>query len=250
MDINYYIGKKYNNLTILRFVDNKKHKHKLVEVKCDCGNENLMIKYLSSVIKGLVKSCGCARKGINKRYNKYNLEGDCGIGYDYKGKEFYFDLEDYDKIKDISWTVSVEDRVIGTLNNKNILFHKFITNTDKHTTIDHKDRNPSNNRKENLRIVTNSQNSKNTIGYGKMAKFGLKGVYWDEKHNIWCVKFKNNYITVYSKVFKNVTEAIEAKIEAEKIHFGEYRYAWEETIKWEELLEYEKELKTNSQLGG
>lgn len=36
----------------------------------------------------------------NKRYNRYDLTGEYGIGYTNQGVEFYFDLEDYDKIKE------------------------------------------------------------------------------------------------------------------------------------------------------
>ena len=35
-----------------------------------------------------------------KKYNTYDLSGEYGIGYTSKGEEFYFDLDDYDKIKD------------------------------------------------------------------------------------------------------------------------------------------------------
>lgn len=33
--------------------------------------------------------------------NTYDLSGEYGIGYTTKGEEFWFDLEDYDKIKSI-----------------------------------------------------------------------------------------------------------------------------------------------------
>ncbi|WP_368488451.1 hypothetical protein [Clostridium sp. BJN0013] len=39
------------------------------------------------------------------KYNTYDLTGEYGIGYDAKGNIFYFDLEDYDRIKDFYWAV-------------------------------------------------------------------------------------------------------------------------------------------------
>ena len=60
---------------------------------------------------GHTKSCGCLNNekrsllGKNsKKYNKYNLNGEYGIGWTSNtNEEFYFDLEDYDKIKDYCW---------------------------------------------------------------------------------------------------------------------------------------------------
>ena len=38
-----------------------------------------------------------------KQYNNYDLSGEYGIGYLFNGEEFYFGLEDYDKIKNYCW---------------------------------------------------------------------------------------------------------------------------------------------------
>ena len=51
----------------------------------------------------------CREKKINRckelfsKTNKYDLSGEYGIGYDSNGQKFYFDLEDYDKIKNYCW---------------------------------------------------------------------------------------------------------------------------------------------------
>ena len=183
LEMNEYIGKKFNKLTILKYAGKDKQGAKRVEVQCDYEKKTIFTLYLYNVKNGITKSCGCLHKIVNfemfKKYNKYDLTGEYGIGIDYKGKEFYFDLEDYDKIKDISWTVN-RNRVMGSLNDKIILFHKLITNTDKNIIIDHIDRNPTNNKKENLRVVTTSQNNMNKKGHGKMSEFGIKGISWDK----------------------------------------------------------------------
>jgi len=74
---------------------------------CICGN---YISVSSNHLKsGNVKSCGCLNSELvinrSKKYNTYNLTGEYGIGYTSKGEEFYFDLEDYDKIKDYCWCI-------------------------------------------------------------------------------------------------------------------------------------------------
>ena len=39
----------------------------------------------------------------NKKYNWYDLSGEFGIGFTQNDILFYFDLEDYDKIKNYCW---------------------------------------------------------------------------------------------------------------------------------------------------
>ena len=87
---------------------------------CDCGNPNEVLVLGYNLKNGNTTSCGCEhlknakRSGSltgkingkkNKKYNTYNLSGEYGIGYTTKGEEFYFDLEDYDKIKDYCWYI-------------------------------------------------------------------------------------------------------------------------------------------------
>lgn len=74
---NYYIGCKFNHLTILNTYV-KKNKRK-VQVKCDCIKQTIFETSYFGVIHSLVKSCGCAfaedravhfnNEYIGKRYN-------------------------------------------------------------------------------------------------------------------------------------------------------------------------------------
>ena len=72
--------------------------------RCDCGNETVVVG--SKLSFGHTQSCGCLMKEtssvLHKKYNTYDLTGEYGIGYASNGKEFYFDLEDYDKKKIIA----------------------------------------------------------------------------------------------------------------------------------------------------
>ena len=51
------IGKKFNNLLVLRENGKSKHGHTILKCKCDCGNEKDII--YSRVKNGKTKSCGC-----------------------------------------------------------------------------------------------------------------------------------------------------------------------------------------------
>lgn len=74
-NIQKYIGKKYNHLTIIgsvpREIKNGKKKEFKVECLCDCGNK--CIEIFTSVRSGKIKSCGCETvKNIERKelYNK------------------------------------------------------------------------------------------------------------------------------------------------------------------------------------
>jgi len=62
--------------------------------------------------------------------------------------------------------------------------------------IDHIDNNPSNNRIENLRPATDSQNQHNA-NIAKKNKSGVKGVYWHKATNKWKTQFKLNGKKMY-----------------------------------------------------
>lgn len=101
-------GRKFGRLTVLERGANDNSRGTKWWCKCECGNKVLVSKH--SLMWGLTKSCGCYQKEKsrengkqNKRYNTYDLSGDFGKGYTSKGEEFWFDKEDYDKIKDYCW---------------------------------------------------------------------------------------------------------------------------------------------------
>lgn len=109
-------GKKFCRLTVLRriedYVDEKTGRH-YVQWECQCScEEKTIINVLGDNLRnGNVKSCGCLRsenlkkiRKENSKDNVYDLSGEYGIGWTANtNKEFYFDLEDYDKIKNYRW---------------------------------------------------------------------------------------------------------------------------------------------------
>ena len=162
---------------------------------------------------------------FNKKYNIYDLSGEYGIGYTRKGEKFYFDLEDYDKIKDYCWSVRYNagtSRVYKTLNardcnkNKTVRMANIITGK-KH--IDHINNNTLDNRKENLRECTQSQNSKNqSKPFNSACKF--MGVSWE--HGKYRVRIGYNKRKIHLGSFSNLEDAIIARLKAEKKYFGEF----------------------------
>ena len=213
-------------------VDKNGNKRAIWLCKCDCGN---FIEVSGTDLRsGHTKSCGCMHKEMlakrNKEascYNVYDLSGEHGIGYDSKGKEFYFDLEDYNKIKDDYWFVNNNGYVVTSNNQKHM--HRIIMGIGgyswKDIQIDHKhgENSRNDNRKSNLRIVTPSQNGMNKNLYSNNTS-GVTGVYWNKKINKWVVYISINKKSVYLGSYAKKEDAVKVRKEAEERYYGEYSY--------------------------
>lgn len=103
-------GQIFGRLKVIERCGSDKHGKALWKCKCGCGGDEYIIATTSQLTTHHTQSCGCLQKErtsqSNKKYNTYDLSGEYGIGYTSKGEEFYFDLEDYEKIKDYCWCFS------------------------------------------------------------------------------------------------------------------------------------------------
>jgi len=160
---------------------------------------------------------------MRKKYNTYDLTGEYGIGYTLKGEEFYFDLEDYDKIKDYCWGIVDGGYLKARIGNKNVLIHRYLLDPDRNMVIDHINHNKLDNRKENLRICTNRENCMNQ-DKSKNNKSGYKGVYYNKLSNKWESSIKIHGKSIYLGIFSNKEEAFEKYKEAERYYFKEFQY--------------------------
>lgn len=88
-------------------------------------------------------------------------------------------------------------------------------------SVDHINGNTLDNRKENLRIVTHSQNTKNrTKSKNKTSKF--KGVNFCKRSKKWRVRIKVEYKSINLGYYTNEIEAAIAYNKAAKKYFGKY----------------------------
>jgi hypothetical protein len=83
--------------------------------------------------------------------------------------------------------------------------------------IDHINHNKSDNRIENLRVVSNSENAKNMRPHSR-NKSGVTGVHWLKKEQAWRAKITVDRNVLFLGNFKDKTEAIAARAAAEAIH--------------------------------
>jgi len=94
-----------------------------------------------------------------------------------------------------------------------------ITDTSTNNHIDHININSLDNRIENLRVATCSQNNRNKNKF-KNCSSKYKGVCWDKKNNKWRARIKINGKQKHLGYFDNEEEACEAyKKKYEEINF-------------------------------
>lgn len=248
------IGKTYNRLTVLYqceepYINPKGIKSKRFHVRCNCNKHTEFDVVGNYILAGKVKSCGCLRsekvsermkqsinhplKNINNPNlppeevtTRYDLSGEYGIGYTYNtDTPFYFDLEDYDKIKDYQWRLNDHgyiDTVIGL--SKAIYMHRLVMGlTDEKLEVDHKFHNITDNRKQNLRVCSRQENGRSAITPSNNTS-GKKGVSYQKTRDKW-----RAYITIDNKQyylgsFTNYEDAVKAREEAEQKIFKEYNY--------------------------
>lgn len=155
--------------------------------------------------------------------NTYDLSGEYGIGYTSKGEEFYFDLEDYDKIKDYCWCYSGKDKYVSNTRYK-LRMHRFVMNCqDEKLVVDHINHITYDDRKKNLRICSNSQNGMNKK-IVKNNQSGCNGVTFDKNSSQWRARIGVNQTMINVGRFTYKEEAIHARKQAEENYFGEYSY--------------------------
>lgn len=223
------VGKKYGRLKILKHYSERNSNGELrdfCDCICDCGNKKNHI-FGKNIRRELTVSCGCYNyEKVYEACHKVNtyelLDDGTMVGFDSNGKNFLFDHEDYDKIKDFCWTVGnhgyASTRVYGR---KNILFlHNFIMNTDENRTVDHKNRKRNDDTRKNLRFISISMNNINKERSKKNNTSGIIGVSKTENgtwHSFLSINGKR-----YSSYHKNFEEAVYSRLKMEKDFCGEF----------------------------
>lgn len=183
-------GQKLNLLKVLCRDLKKEKEHKERTGKtvkfwaclCECGNNTSLPTYRLIGSGVTTKSCGCLTKKGKPPYrklNKYDTSGGYGIGYSSNtNEEFYFDLDDYEKIKQYTWMKNGQGYIQTNAKNEDggrYRLHKLIMDANRDVLIDHINHKKNDNRKENLRIANKQLNTVNR-GRPKDNKSGAKGV--------------------------------------------------------------------------
>ena len=132
------------------------------------------------------------------------------------------DDKDYETLSHHKWYLlnsKNKKYAITSIDSLTKLMHRIIMKEPKDLQIDHIDGNGLNNKKENLRIVTSSQNNMNRSKFkNSISKF--KGVQFE--NNKWRSRIRLNKKLYHLGMFENEIDAAKAYNKAAKKLFGEY----------------------------
>lgn len=225
-------GKTFNRLRVLKQVEdhvsvNGRHYAKWL-CECSCPDHNLVMVLGQALKSGDTKSCGCLCKeqlnkvhAGNKKSNIYRFEYDIVYGKCFnEDVEFCFSPEDFEIISRFCWCLDNSNGYLvarDSTTNKKIYMHKVICNTDDQ--VDHINRNRLDNRRSNLRPITQH---KNKFNHNKRLDntSGVIGVCWHSQISKWLAQIQIGNTHPYLGVYEKFEDAIVARLKAELKYFG------------------------------
>ena len=146
--------------------------------------------------------------------NRYKL---CGNYYEvecFDKSIFQIDSKDYDLVNKYTWHV-LHGYVISKINGRTIKLHRFLLSPKSNEEIDHKDRNPLNNCRNNLRIVSRSENYINR-GLASNNTSGYIGVYKINGYDRYAAQINCDGKRIYLGSFDTLDEAVNERRKAEE----------------------------------
>ena len=217
-------GRTFTRLKVIKRTDKPngvKNQHAYWLCKCRCGKE--VVADCIALLRGNTKSCGCysadiAKKRLSKQRGKSKKKNkfiDCGEyykGYTETGKEFLFDKDMYTSISQYYWGESKGyfHTSTGNTTSKYLpLHHLVMGKPEKGKEIDHINRDPRDNRKQNLRVVSHLENMQN-LSKNKTNTTGVSNVYYDKTRKKFFGRFRYNKKIYYSKACDNIKDAEKA----------------------------------------
>ena len=200
----------------------RKNRSSVWKCLCDCGEFTYVTSNdLKTGNTSSCEQCGNQRKGkAHKKENVYDLTGEYGIGIATNDPcvKFYFDLEDYEKIKDYAWgfnekTGYLQARAINDISK--VYIHRVIMSpVPDGMVVDHIDGNKLDNRKNNLRCITQMQNTWNHTA--------TKNIYENQGYaKPYLIQFTKNNV-YYRYTADTLEEAIQIRDSKRKDIFGEF----------------------------
>ena len=228
-------GRTFGRLTVLEQTEDHIYPNggrcAMWKCECNCDAHNILIVRGSALTKKYkpTRSCGCLRSEqagelckSRRKINEYDLSGEYGIGWTSNtNKEFYFDLEDYDKIKNYCWREDISPNGYSMLKtrveDKQVLMHNLLG----FINYDHKNRNSLDNRKSNLRQCTVVENCRNRSKRSDNTS-GVIGVTWHKPLQKWRATINLNKKLTHIGYYTNKNDAIVARLKAEFEHYGEF----------------------------
>lgn len=103
------------------------------------------------------------------------------------------------------------------------LMHRYIMDAPKGMVVDHINGDSLDNRRENLRVCTQSQNRMNATKIPFHNASGVIGVCWNNATQKWLAYIYHNYKRIYLGDHEHFEDAVSARKQAEKDLFADYK---------------------------
>ena len=159
--------------------------------------------------------------------NEYRIEGNTvyvKLNSKTKTSIMLCDLDDWERLKEYAWHCGKSGGYAATnmtINHKHkiVKFHQIVMGQKKGYLVDHINRNPLDNRKENLRFVTHTANLVNSKTPATSTS-GYKGVSWRKDSNKWRAHISISGKTINLGCYEKLEDAVEARKRAEEKYFN------------------------------
>lgn len=145
-----------------------------------------------------------------------------------QGYEAIIDTADVSLVKEYKWYAAKRTHSVYAARNdysgvkyRNVLLHRTIMGEPDGLQIDHYDSDGLNNKRENLRVATRSQNAHNMRKLTTNSS-GFKGVYLEKSRSLWVASIKLNNEKIFLGRFTTPEEAHAAYCLASEKYHGEF----------------------------
>lgn len=202
-EIEQYSGRIFpgTNMTIHGFAGRNERNQILVE--CSSESRGKFIAVWNEVKRGNTK--GTVRGELRIKRNKYEIDGDIVRVYFKSGEYFICDTQDLPLIQKYTWYLNMNGYARSA---EGKYFHRLVMDTPDDYIIDHINRNKLDDRKENLRICKQIDNSHN-MGMFSTNSSGHTGVYKNKSG-----KYEAEIVVDYKKIFLGAFDKYEDACDA------------------------------------
>ncbi|NTW70666.1 MAG: hypothetical protein HGA49_00275 [Eubacteriaceae bacterium] len=143
------------------------------------------------------------------------------IGFTRKGEPFLFDPEDFEIVRRHTWHISKRGYLTSKISGKAVPMHRILVRNSTQLVVDHISRNRLDNRRSNLRLCTQQENSFNQT-LPRNNSTGHIGVSFMKKANVFEAYIHLNNKKHHLGLYKNLKDAVMVRDIAAQKYFGEF----------------------------